>query len=141
MLGGDSPWLWKVLENSAYLSIGSIYTYAVWCNLKGKWEDRKWRRSPKSDKKLYKLDKKGLDCTNGKGCVSEPLLHIEERFKSVVMCILYLVIRVGDYLTQFIRKTCKDLLPATRDQLNCAKTKISLKAMPLRMGKRHGSCW
>ena len=63
--------------------------------------------------------------------VSEPLLHIEERFKFVVMCILHLVIRVSDYLTQFIRKKCKDLPPTTTDRvqnrLNCAKTKISLQ--------------
>ena len=96
MLGDDSPWLCKVLGVSSYICIGSIYTYATWCAVKGKWEDRKWGRSPKSDKKLYELHKKGLDCTTAKGCVSEPLLHIEERFKFVVMCILYLVIRVGD---------------------------------------------
>ena len=80
---------------------------------------------------LYKLHKKGLDCTTAKGCVSEPLLHIEERFKFAVMCILHLVICVGDYLTKFIRKKWKHLPPATRDRvqdrLNCAKTKISLK--------------
>ena len=104
MLGGDFPWLRKVLEVSTYFRIGSIYTYATWCNLKGNWEDRKLRRSPKSDKNSYKLHKKGLDCTTAKGCVSEPLLHIGERFKFVVMCILHLVIRVGDYLTEFIRK-------------------------------------
>ena len=95
MLGGDSPWLLKVLGISAYFRIGTIYTYAVWCDLKGKWVDRKWRRSPKSDKKLYKVYKKGLECTNAKGCVSEPLLHIEERFKFVVMCILHLGVGLG----------------------------------------------
>ena len=63
--------------------------------------------------------------------MSEPLLHIEERFKFVVMCILHLVIWVGDYLTEFIRKKCKHLPPAIRDRgqdhLNYAKTKKSLK--------------
>ena len=131
MLGGDSPCLQKVLRVSAYFCIGSIYTYVVWRDLMKKLEDRKWRRSPKNDNKLYKPYKKGLDCTNAKGCVSEPLLHIEERFKFVAMCILHLVIPVGDYLTKFIRKKCKHLPPATRDRvqdrLNCAKTKISLK--------------
>ena len=131
MLGGDSPWLRKVLGISSYFCIGSINTYTTWCEVKGKWEDREWWCSPKSDKKLYKVHKKGLDCTTGKGCVSEPLLHIEERFKFVVMCILHLVIRVGDYLTKFIRRKCKHLPPATRDRvqdhLNCAKTKHSLK--------------
>ena len=65
------------------------------------------------------------------GCVSEPLLHMEERFKFVVMCILHLVIRVCDYLTKLIRKKCKDLAPATRDRVQdcliCANTKISVK--------------
>ena len=127
MFGGDSPWLRKVIGILAHFRIGSICTYAVWCDLKAKWEDRKSRRSPKSDKTLYKRCKKGLDCTNDKGCVSQPLLHIEERFNFVVMCILHLVIRVGYYLTKFIRKKCKDLPPATRyrvqDRLNRAKTK------------------
>ena len=96
MLGGDSPWRRKVVGISACFCIGGIYTYAVWCDLKGKWEDRKWRRSPNSDRKLYKLYRKGLDRINTKGCVSEPLLHIDERFKFVLMCILHLVIWVGD---------------------------------------------
>ena len=72
-----------------------------------------------------------MGCTTAKGCVSEALLHIEERIKFVVFCILHLVIRVGDYLTKFIRKRCKQLPPAIRDRvqncLNCAKTNISLK--------------
>ena len=131
MLGGEFPWLPKVLGISSYFRIGSIYTYVAWCDLKGKWEDRKWRRAPKSDKQLYKLYKKGLDRTNAKGCVSEPSLHIEERFEFVVMCILQLVIRVGDYVTKFIAKKCKNLPRSSRDRvqdrLNCAKTKISLK--------------
>ena len=139
MLGGDSPWVRKVLGISSYFRIGSIYTYATWCEVKGKWEDRKWRRSPKSDKKLYKLHKKGLHCTTAKGSVSEPLLHIEERFKFVVMCILHSIIRVGDYLTKFIRKKCKHLPPATRDRvqdrINCAKTKISLKGESAALGR------
>ena len=63
--------------------------------------------------------------------MSECLFHIEERFKSVIVCILQLVILVGDYLTKFIRNKCKDLPAATRDRvadcLNCAKTKITLK--------------
>ena len=33
-VGADSPWLQKVLGTSAYLRIGSIYTYAVWCDIK-----------------------------------------------------------------------------------------------------------
>ena len=131
MLGGGSPWLRKVLEISSYFRIRSIYTFATWCDLKGKWEDRKWQRSPNSDTQLYKLHKKGLDCTTAKGCVSEPSLHLEERFKFVVIRILHLVIGVGDYLTTFIRKKCKDLPTAPRDcvqdRLKTAKPKISLK--------------
>ena len=131
MLGGDSPWLRIGLRIPAYVCTRRIYTYAVRCDLKGKWEDRNWRRSPNSDKTLYKLYKKGSDCTNAKGSVSEPLLHMKEWFKFEVMCILHLVIRVNDYLSKFIRKKCKDLPPGTRDRvqdrLNCAKTKISLK--------------
>ena len=50
MLGGDSQWLQKVLGTSSYFRIGSIYNYAVWCDLKGNWEDLKWRRSRNSDK-------------------------------------------------------------------------------------------
>ena len=65
MLGGDSPRLVEVPGISSYFRIRSIYTYATWCEVKGKWEDRKWRRSPKRDKKLYKLHKKG----KGKGKV------------------------------------------------------------------------
>ena len=39
MLGGDSLWLRKVLGISTYFRIGSIYIYAVWCDLQGKLVD------------------------------------------------------------------------------------------------------
>ena len=39
MLGGDPRWLREVLRISGYFCIRSNYTYAVWCDLKGKWED------------------------------------------------------------------------------------------------------
>ena len=39
MLGGNSPWLRKVLGIPAYVHIGSIYTYGVWLGLKGMWVD------------------------------------------------------------------------------------------------------
>ena len=107
MLRGDSPWLRKVLGISAYLGIGSIYTYAVWCNLNGRWVDRKWRRSPKSDKKIHKLYKRGFECTNAKGCVSEPSLHTEERFKFAVMCILHLVLRSVTTSANFLERSVR----------------------------------
>ena len=128
MLGGDSPWRRRVLGISSYFRIGSTYIYATWCDLKEKWEDGKWRVHPRVTKIYIKFIRKGWIVPP---CVSEPLLHREERFKFVVMCILQLVIQVGDYLTKFIGKKCKDLPPATRDRvqdrLNCAKTKVTLK--------------
>ena len=39
ILGGDLPWLRRVLRNSGHFRIVRIYTYAVWCDLKGRWED------------------------------------------------------------------------------------------------------
>ena len=59
MLAGDSPWLRKVLGISSYFHIGSIYTYGMWCNLKVKWEDRKWRLSAKSDKNYINFMRRG----------------------------------------------------------------------------------
>ena len=119
----------------------------MWSEVKGKLEVRKWRRSPKSDKQLYELHKKGFDCTTAKGCVSEPLLHIEERFRFVVMCILHLVIRVGDYI--YIPISLGRSASTFRRPLGIVFKIASIvprpnflsRVMPLRMGKRHGSCW
>ena len=56
-----------------------------------------------------------LNCTMcSDHTMMEPLLYVDQRYQPVVMCILYLVIRIGDYLTKFIRCHCKTLPPLAR---------------------------
>ena len=91
----------------------------------------KVRRTTHLDGKFRALYDKGLDCTTAKGCTSKPMLRVDDRTRFIVMCILHLVIRLGDYLTHFIRAFCKRLPPLVcarvQTVLNESKTNISLK--------------
>ena len=103
MLGGDSPWLRLLLGLSPYYAIGSIYSFSTWCSRRERWMNTKVRRTTHLDGKFRALYDKGLDCTTAKGCTSKPMLRVDDRTRFIVMCILHLVIRLGDYLTHFIR--------------------------------------
>ena len=131
MLGGDSPWLRLLLGLSPYFAIGSIYSFSTWCSRRERWMNTKVRRTTHLDGKFRALYDKGLDCTTAKGCTSKPMLRVDDRTRFIVMCILHLVIRLGDYLTHFIRAFCKRLPPLVRARvqtvLNESKTNISLK--------------
>ena len=131
MLGGDSPWLRLLLGLSPYYAIGSIYSFSTWCSRRERWMNTKVRRTTHLDGKFRALYDKGLDCTRAKGCTSKPMLRVDDRTRFIVMCILHLVIRLGDYLTHFIRAFCKRLPPLVRARvqtlLNESKTNISLK--------------
>ena len=91
----------------------------------------KVRRTTHLDGKFRALYDEGLDCTTAQGCTSKPMLRVDDRTRFIVMCILHLVIRLGDYLTHFIRAFCKRLPPLVRARvqtvLNESKTNISLK--------------
>ena len=131
MLGGDSPWLRLLLGLSPYYAIGSIYSFSTWCSRHERWMNTKVRRTTHLDGKFRALYDKGLDCTTAKGCTSKPMLRVDDRTRFIVMCILHLVIRLGDYLTHFICAFCKRLPPLVRARvqtvLNESKTNISLK--------------
>ena len=135
-------------ESATNFSQLSYWEYLYLCGVVpplGKLGGPKVAASPKSDKKLYKLYKKGLDCTNAEGCLSEPLLHREEQFQFVLMCILHLVIRLvttsPNLLGRIVRTFHRPLGIVFKIASVVPRPKLVSRAMPLRMGKRHGSCW
>ena len=66
-----------------------------------------------------------------KGCIESPLLKVDDRIGYVIMCVLHLVIRCGEYLTTFVRTRASMLTLPQRSKvqslLKDAKTNISLK--------------
>ena len=78
-----------------------------------------------------KYRKQGVSCVGAKGCIESPLLKLDDRIGCVIMCVLHLVIRCGEYLTTFARTRAIMLTVPQRSKIQSllkdAKTNISLK--------------
>ena len=131
IIGGDSPWLCHILGLSTFYEIGSIYSFATWCREKERWIGCEWRRSTRLEAKFLKYRKQGVSCVGAKGCIESPLLKVDDRIGCVIMCVLHLVIRCGEYLTTFVRTRATLLTVPQRSKvqslLKDAKTNISFK--------------
>ena len=83
--GGDEPWLRRWLKNSEFWEIGSIDTYATWSRELQKFMDVLRWSTPSQDATYRTWS---LRCVQKKGCMTEPLLALEDRCRWV-QCILH----------------------------------------------------
>ena len=131
IIGGNSPWLHHILRLSTFYEIRSICSFATWCREKERWVGCEWRRSTRREAKFLKYRKQGVRCVGAKGCIESPLLKVDDRIGCVIMCVLHLVIRCGEYLTTFVRTRATMMTLPQRSKvqslLKDAKTNISLK--------------
>ena len=131
IIGGDSPWLRHILGLSTFYEIGSIYSFATWSREKERWVGCEWRRSTRLEANFLKYRKQGVSCVGAKRCIESPLLKVDYRIGCVIMCVLHLVIRCGEYLTTFVRTRATMLTVPQRSKvqslLKDAKTNVSLK--------------
>ena len=103
---------------------GSVYTYAVWRRTEG-WKDTYVERTVELDRQMYGKycravrtgDRVGKRIDNVGGCTHAPLLCMHNRWETVVLCILHMVMAVGKYLSVWIRKRSRLLKPARRKKL------------------------
>ena len=75
-LGGDQPWLRRLLGISVAPQVGSIFNEAVRDNTAKQWNGVAARRTTQSDAahhRRYQVTRKSLDAA---GCTGEPLLVI-----------------------------------------------------------------
>ena len=137
--GGDSPWLRHVFGLSVWWGVGSLYTYAMWNAASNQWEHTTTVRSWKGDKKFLKISQRSrlkATVSDVYGCIRLPLLKPQDRYFSIVMCILHCWISVGKQTTIYVRRYAKKVAPTVRAVvhriLTEANTKISLqgKASP-----------
>ena len=139
IVGGDSPWLRHVFGLSVWWGVGSLYTYAMWNAASNQWEHTTTVRSWKGHKKFLKIfhqSRPKATVSNVYRCIRHPLLKVQDRYFSIIMCILHCLISVGKQTTIYVRCYAKKVAPAMRAEvqrnLNEANTKISLqgKASP-----------
>ena len=131
IIRGHSPCLRHILGLSAFYEIGSIFSFAIWCREKTRWVGCEWRRSTQLEAKFIKYRKQGVSCVGAKGCMESPPLKVDDRIGCVIMWVLHLVIRSGEYLTTLVRRRATMLPVAHRCTVQSipkdAKTNISLK--------------
>ena len=87
LLGGDQPWLRRLLGISVAPQLGSIFNEAVRDNTAKQWNAIAARRTTQSDAsnhRRYLVTRKSLDAA---GCTGEPLLVIARN--RVLLCILH----------------------------------------------------
>ena len=103
--GGDERWLRRWLGISEFWELGSIYTYATWSRELQKFMDVLRWRTPSQDA-TYRTS--SLSCVQKKGCMTEPLLALEDRCRWV-QCILHCLMVIGRLICTFIDEHIDDL--------------------------------
>ena len=116
---------------------GSVYTYAVWTRTES-WKDTDVERTVELDGQMYGKYCRTVSTGNRVGkrienvgrCTHAPLLCIHNRWQTVVLCFLHILMAVEKYLSVWMRKRSRLLKPARRTNfatlLRCAKTGVVL---------------
>ena len=116
IIGGDPPWLRHLLGLTSYCGLGSVYLFATWCRELKHWCDTDVPRTTKAKNKTRRLYTRGATALDARRCTKEPLLHIDDRHRFVVMCVLHLPMQVGGYITKFPRVHATPLTPHQRNK-------------------------
>ena len=133
IVGGDSLWLRHVFGLSVWWGLGSLYTYAIWNAASNQWEHTTTVRSWKGHKKFLKIFQRSrpkATVSDVYWCIRLPLLKVQDRYFSIVMCILHCLISVAKQTTIYVRRYARRVAPAVRAEvqriLTEANTKIPL---------------
>ena len=100
LLGGDQPWLRRLLGISVAPQVGSIFNEAVRDNTAKQWNGIAARRTTRSDAnnhRRYLKTRKSLDAA---GCTGDPLLVIARN--RVFLCILHCCMAFGRLFVAFL---------------------------------------
>ena len=122
-LYAEDGWGLTVVASSP-LAHEPLATYAVW-TCTGGWKDTDVERTVELDRQMYGKycravrtgDRVGKRIENVGGCTHAPLLCMHNRWETVVLCILHILMAVGKYLSVWIRKRSRLLKPAQRTKL------------------------
>ena len=142
IVGGDAPWLRHVFGLSGWCRVGSLYTYAMWNAASNQWEHTTKVRSWRGDRKFLKMfqrSRQKATVSDDYGCIRLHLLKVQDRYFSIVMCILHCLISVGKQTTNYVRCCAKKVPPAVRAEvqgiLTEANTKILLQGKATSKGE------
>ena len=100
LLGGDQPWLRRLLGISVAPQVGSIFNEAVRDNAAKRWNGVAARRTTESDAtnhRRYQVTRKTLDAAR---CTGEPVLVIARN--RVFLCILHCCVAFGRLFVAFL---------------------------------------
>ena len=100
LLGGDQPWLRRVLGISLLSQLGSVFNQAVRDNTAEQWNGVAARRTTESEAtnhRWYRVTGKSLGAA---GCTGEPLLVIA--IKRVFLCSLHCCMAMGRLFVAFL---------------------------------------
>ena len=132
IVGGDSPWLRHVFGLSVWWRVRSLYTYAMWNAASNQWDHTTTVRSWKGHKtfsKVFQRIRPKATVSDVTGCIRIPLLKVQDRHFSIVMCILHCLISVGKQTTIYMRRYPKKVAPAVRADVRGIFTKANTKIL------------
>ena len=130
IVGGDSAWLRHVFGLSVWWGVGSPYTYAMWNAASNQWEHTTTVRSWMGHRiflKTFRRSRPKATVSDVYRCILLPLLKVQDRHFSIVMCILYCLISVGEQTTIYVRRYAKKLAPAVRAEVQRILTEANMK--------------
>ena len=107
VIGGDQPYVWRLIGVSTSPMVGSIYNMGVWDKVAAAWVNVATRRTlDREEATRLRYKETGRSLENG-GCTGDP--HIVVDHWVVFLCILHCCMAIGRLQVAFIETRLVDL--------------------------------
>ena len=117
-LGGDLPWIKRLLGISTAPQVASPFNNAVRQHGDREYTGMDQLRTVESDAaNLRRYESKEASSLAVAGCISPPLLRIDRAY--VVFCLLHAVMALGRAVCAFVNRRARCLTPAKKSALQC----------------------
>ena len=106
-VGGDQPWLRRLLGVSTCPQVGSLFNEGIWDHTQKEWRGDTVRRSMESDALHHSAFQAGTRSLAAAGCSTTPILKVPR--SHVLICILHCVMAVGRLVAGYISREAQSL--------------------------------
>ena len=115
ILGGDQPWMRRVIGVSTCPQVGSMFNEGIWHAQTKTWEGSANPQTMEGDEPNYTAFILGTPSLQVAGCSTQRILKLPRGW--VVLCILHLTMAMGRLLGEFVDCEARSVTPALRQDL------------------------
>ena len=115
ILGGDQPWTRRVIGESTFPQLGSMFNEGIWNAQTKTWEGSAIPRTVEGDEANYTAFLLGTPSLQAACCSTQQILKLQRAW--VALCILHLTMTMGRLLREFVYREARSVTVGLRQDL------------------------